>query len=581
MLYLNFIMNNEFVINAVGYVRCSTDMQDDSISQQKNEIQNFAQKNHLKIKRWYEDEGKSGTTFLNRPAFFNLKNDVENIADFKYILVYDESRWGRAKDPRDSTYWKHHFRMHGVIVRIINSQSKQEDDVSSRIIEVMESEEASEYSKKLSRATLRGQIANATNGYSNGGTAPYGYKRVAINKSNNLISRDLQPGQRSHDDEKVIFEPGELSEIEIVKKIFDLKLNGLGYKRIATILNEENVPCPKRGRWKNKDQKWSANTLNTIISNPIYTGTRIFNRHPQSHLSGNSKEKWFNDKSEWTIKKDAHPAIIDEELFNQVNNSRKPYSRKNRFFYESSYLLSGILKCKNCGYNFQGQTRKLISKKSSETYYIRYYEDSGYINKGRAVCKSHLIRKEEIESYIIKQISSLIKDENFLNKVFKEIESKLLNDSEIDALLSNHLIQIDDNRTNLKNMLNLLRNGVNLQEVQDEIYRINKEIEHYQKSYDELKHKKTTNDDIQKITEKIKVLMDEFENTFASAPVYIQKNLIRQFVKDIVVEPESGIINCNFRKVPWIDDIINRGDIFGYDKIESSSLKKKSLRKTA
>ena len=45
---------------AVGYVRCSTDMQDDSIEQQRNAIEFWATANNVRIIEWFEDEGKSG-----------------------------------------------------------------------------------------------------------------------------------------------------------------------------------------------------------------------------------------------------------------------------------------------------------------------------------------------------------------------------------------------------------------------------------------------------------------------------------------------------------------------------------------
>jgi hypothetical protein len=53
---------------AVGYVRCSTDMQEDSVHQQKREIQKWADAHDYKLIEWYEDEGRSGIYFEHRPA---------------------------------------------------------------------------------------------------------------------------------------------------------------------------------------------------------------------------------------------------------------------------------------------------------------------------------------------------------------------------------------------------------------------------------------------------------------------------------------------------------------------------------
>src|SRR5271157_5731807 len=126
---------------AVGYLRCSTDMQDGSIEQQKKAIEVWAKANAYKVIDWFVDDGKSGTSFEQRPAFMRLKNRVETSPNFEYVLVYDESRWGRAEDPRESTYWKFHFKKHRVTVRIVNSQSKHENDISSYVVEVVEGAE--------------------------------------------------------------------------------------------------------------------------------------------------------------------------------------------------------------------------------------------------------------------------------------------------------------------------------------------------------------------------------------------------------------------------------------------------------
>jgi len=145
-------------------------MQDGSVVQQKAELSAWASSHNTDIIDWYVDEGKSGTSFDKRPSFRALLKEVESgNAKFEMVLVYDESRWGRPKNPRENNYWKEHFRRYGVTVRIIHSSSKNEDDVGSYVMEVVEGAEASEYSKKLGRATLRGMLNNAKDGFSCGG----------------------------------------------------------------------------------------------------------------------------------------------------------------------------------------------------------------------------------------------------------------------------------------------------------------------------------------------------------------------------------------------------------------------------
>jgi DNA invertase Pin-like site-specific DNA recombinase/5-bromo-4-chloroindolyl phosphate hydrolysis protein len=572
--YLNH-MKEDLQI-AVGYVRCSTDMQDDSVEQQKNEIIKWATKNHLTLRRFYEDEGKSGTTFTKRPAFQVLLNTVENKPDFSYVLVYDESRWGRAADPRENSYWKQHFKRHGITVRIIHTNSTTGNGMADYMLEVVESAEASEYSKKLSRSTLRGMKDNAKKGYSCGGTAPYGYKRIGLNKVTGVKTRDLHPGERAHVEEKVLLDLGSAEEVTIVNKIFELRLHGMGYRAIANILNKEEIPCPRRGRWKNRDQKWSVGTILSIATNPTYVGVRVFNRHPQSHLSGPGKKAWFSDPDEWILKENAHPAIISKETFDIINKRRKAYTRTNRFFYESPYLLSGLIKCSNCNFNFQGQTKTVKPKtENGQPYKAGYYIDGGYANKGNSVCVPFLIRQDEIENFLINNIGRLIEKSTYLDDVKKAIKEKLQSDSntgvQIDELNSKKL----ENHRQIQNLVTLVKKGINIDEVEIEIQKLNRERKFIEDSISEAKSKSTNEDGIEIMVEQVHKLINNFIHTFKKSPLYLQKSFIRRFINKIIVDPHSKSITCYVRKVPTVQNPMSVIDL-----IEENILVKMNVNDT-
>jgi site-specific DNA recombinase len=356
-------------------------------------------------------------------------------------------------------------------------------------------------------------------------------------------------------------------EISIVKRIFDLRLELLGYRAIANILNKEEVPCPKRGRWRNKDQKWSHNTINAILSNPIYTGKMVFNRHPKCHVSGPTKKVWKNDEKDWIIKEDAHPVIITKEIFELANKARQSYKRQNRFYYESPYLLSGLLKCIKCGFNFQGQTKKVTSKSkkgdNDQTTLKYYYEDGGYSGKGKSVCKSNLLRKKELEDVIIKHIVKRINQGNFISKVTSIIQSKLRNNNDPEQKVSALNKQIEKCNKSLKNLVQMVSGGIDIKEVRDEISSIQKERDFLEKELFSLKNESFDDKDISKLVTKVQSLITDFERIFRDSPVHIQKKLIRLFVDKIEVEPENCTINYYIRNVPWIDDKLSKKFEFG------------------
>ena len=92
---------------------------DTSPEQQKRIISEWAINNSYDIVRWYEDAGKSGTSFDKRPAFVQLKHDAHNRRDFQSIIVLDESRWGRA-GAKESIFYKMYFeKLANVEVRLV------------------------------------------------------------------------------------------------------------------------------------------------------------------------------------------------------------------------------------------------------------------------------------------------------------------------------------------------------------------------------------------------------------------------------------------------------------------------------
>lgn len=536
---------------AVGYVRCSTDMQDDSIDQQKRAIETWAIANEYKVIEWFEDEGKSGTSFEKRSEFMRLVHRAENSPNFEHILVYDESRWGRAGNPRTSTYWKIHFERHGAKVKIINSQSKNENDIGSFVTEVVECAEASEYSKKLSRSTMRGCVAHVEKGWSAGGSAPYGYKRVAIDPVTGKHLRDLLDGMHRRKGEEVVrLELGDRNEVDVVKRIFELKEMGNGLKTIADTLNFEGISCPRRGKWKNKDQKWSCGTIRSIIQNPVYCGTRVYNRFPKNKLSGLPRGK-RNDTTEWKTFNNAHPSIISKERFDQANISKSyKYGGGSAKAVKSPYLLSGLVRCAHCGFNYSGYTR---GKKG-----LRYYADSGFISKGKSVCEWHAISKDQLEGEVLKTIREKLFESVVPRKLEERIEEFL--SSRQNALASGGITiiesQLNQNQAKLENLLLAVEKGLELNTVLPRIKQIeadNERLRHemfrsQQVTINQAMVKNAASDAARFIVTLTKNL--------ESFPVADQKLMLRRVVDGLIVDRAQDSIFFNLLILPKLENPI-------------------------
>ncbi len=91
---------------AAQYVRMSTEHQQYSTLNQADKIREYADKRGIEIVRTYADDGKSGLSIGGRASLQRLIADVESgNTDFKLILVYDVSRWGRFQDADESAYY--------------------------------------------------------------------------------------------------------------------------------------------------------------------------------------------------------------------------------------------------------------------------------------------------------------------------------------------------------------------------------------------------------------------------------------------------------------------------------------------
>lgn len=87
-------------VRAAEYVRMSTEHQKYSTDNQASAIRAYAERRGYEIVQTYADEGKSGLNIGGRLGLQKLLEDVENgSADFKALIVYDVSRWGRFQDP--------------------------------------------------------------------------------------------------------------------------------------------------------------------------------------------------------------------------------------------------------------------------------------------------------------------------------------------------------------------------------------------------------------------------------------------------------------------------------------------------
>ncbi len=443
---------------AAGYLRRSTDRQEQSIADQKRAILRYAEEFGYEIVAWYIDDAISGTTAEQRRDFLRMIQEAAaSDCPFQYILVYDVKRFGRL-DNDEAGYYRFQLRRAGVEV-VYTSEGFSGDD-SDDLLRPVKQWQARNESKDLSKVTIRGLLSRTKGGWWSGGQPPYGYDlqycsgdgtflmtvRYEDDLSKTILDEDgkvvrvVPRGQTLtlSKQDRCRLVPSTPSRVEVVRSIFEWYVReGLGFKSIADRLNRQGVPSPRGGHWSRVHQaKWAMTTIRDILTNPAYVGDFVWNRHsfakfhriadghavPRRAKPGSGPD--HNDPHHWVIVPDAHPALISRTLFDQAKRKREErdtgwasHTYRGGRGATSPYLLSGLIHCQRCQHQWQGYStqkgRKRTDGTAIKTY---YYACGGYVGKGTSVCARSVLAKEAVEEWVFGEIEGLVQqylsDEN-------------------------------------------------------------------------------------------------------------------------------------------------------------------------
>jgi DNA invertase Pin-like site-specific DNA recombinase len=439
---------------AVGYVRRSTDRQEQSIPDQKKALEQYAAEHGLRLAKFYVDDAISGTSTLGRRAFLQMIDDAQDPKHrFDVIVVYDVKRFGRI-DNDEAGYYRHILRANGVEVRYVSENFN--GDTTDDLLRPVKQWQARQESKDLSKVTIRGLLSKSDTGCWMGGVPPHGYDLKYENCEGKflLILRYMPDGSKQVLDEggKAIrtLARGEslsvskrdyakltLSEprrVEVIKSIFKMYADqGKGYRSVADTLNQQGTPTPRGPEWSHiYSGRWTGATIRAILVNPIYVGDMVWNRrrdgrfHRIIHGQAADRENIHgarlvpNQKEDWIIVRDAHPPLISRWLFEQakqrLESHPKSIEQRQRFprpdthgrtwnGQRSRFILSGLMRCSLCGSRYQGVTRAKGKKRLDGTRVKTfYYGCGGYIAKGRSICEMNAIGQKVLEQTVIKVV---------------------------------------------------------------------------------------------------------------------------------------------------------------------------------
>jgi DNA invertase Pin-like site-specific DNA recombinase len=364
-------------IRAAQYVRMSTDHQRYSIDNQVSAIASYASQHNIEIVRTYADEGRSGVRLKGRLALTELLADVrDRQADYKAILVYDISRWGRFQDSDESAYYEFVCKLAGIEVIYCAEPFKNDGGMPAALLKVMKRVMAGEYSRELSVKVSRAHRQQAALGYHQGGPANYGLRRAVIGPdgARKVVMERRQAKTLQTD--KVVLVPGPDDEIEVVRNIFKLYVHDrLSFKEIATALNQ-------RGLRNGLGNAWTLENIIYILRSEKYAGTFTFGMTRWPLLGGQVGVP----KKDWIRIENAIAPIIDQETFDTAQLLLKdgPTFTDNELldYLSAAWCILGLLSAPRLNtsefspthhtyfHRFGGLTAayKLIGYKQTDTY---------------------------------------------------------------------------------------------------------------------------------------------------------------------------------------------------------------------
>ncbi|HFV0249961.1 TPA: DUF4368 domain-containing protein [Streptococcus agalactiae] len=375
-----------------------------SIVNQKKILEEYASKNNLTNIIHFTDDGISGTQF-DRPGFMKMMNGV-NIGNIGCIIVKDMSRLGR--DYLKVGQCMEILRQKGVRLIAINDNvdSFYREDDFTPFRNIMNEWYARDTSRKI-QSTFR---SKGESGKHTASTPPYGYIKDEKDKDKWVV------------DEKAA---------EIVRRIFNLTMDGAGPYKIAKILEADKIDIPayhqqKMGYGLHQSKnfeypyRWCSSTIASILKKKEYLGHTV-NFKTRKHFK--DKKSKYVSEDKWLIFENTHEAIIDQETFDNVQRIRGNVKRYPDGWGEY-HPLTGLMYCADCG-------SKMYVHRTNNYKNIPYYVCSNYkkVPCGTLCPSAHRIKAEVVLNLIqetLKDIKNYLDEDNeaFIHSIQNEMEEK-------------------------------------------------------------------------------------------------------------------------------------------------------------
>ena len=404
--------NADKIYNVGIYCRLSKDdglnSESASISTQKAILTDYVKERGWRLFKSYVDDGYSGTN-TQRPQFQAMTKDIEaGLIDC--VITKDLSRLGRNYLDC-GLYLEVFFPEHGVryisVTDGVDTLNKSAMDITP-FRNILNDMYSADVSMKI-KAAYRSRFSQ---GKYMGTTPPYGYIKNPADHNHLLIDERVAP---------------------IVRKMFELALEGNGIAKIRRWLNTQNILRPaayaveqgyggyERFFEGNEDNRttWSENSVRGILRSPVYAGHLTGYKRPA--VSMKSRKRPSRLPEEWETVRNTHEGIVSDEVFSTVQSLITSRRGKNESGYDN--IFSGVIKCADCGYHLGAASAN--RRKRPELLDCIVYWCGNYTRYGNVTCSSHTLEARSLHNAVLADINFYANMALNDPKAVKSIQQKL------------------------------------------------------------------------------------------------------------------------------------------------------------
>lgn len=495
-----------------------------------------------------KDEGFSGGN-TNRPDYQRMMNDVKN-KKFDAIIFYKLDRIGRST--RDLNDFVDTMKDYGITFISVTEKIDTTTSFGNLYLKLLA--DLAEFERDTLTERIRDNMYElAKTGRWLGGVTPTGYE------SKKIENKDFDGRKRVSYQLTTV-----KKEVDTVKLIYNKFMEFNSLAMTETYLLQNHI------RTKN-GKKYTRFSIKNILTNPVYLiadndaynyfnsfdmdiysdkeefngkhGMMAYRKIEQGYTKlENKRIHKLNEVEYWIVAVGNHKGIISGKEWVKVQNmlaANKPSSnyRKQR---SNKALLSGLLRCGNCGDLMRPKESQYVNKKGEKNL---YYLCETKEKTRKQECDIANLQGNELDKIVCDKIIELAQDNSTFFKELKKYSKKIQSNS------SNYTHQIKDlndkinkNEKKIQNALSMLleaEKGVTYDYINNMIEQLHNENENYKSEIEEIEKLSNDYNMSDDIIDSLKEMVLSFAKNVDNMTIEEKRNMIRIFIRKIIWDGEN------------------------------------------